>query len=105
MRCTNLMVIGAHLDQHLGHDKLTLDNAKLAEAQQRASRAAIRAKWREEILSSTSANKTHVVESEDVDPKTQDKQTGTEHTGDLPVDLFEEYFLKDDVVLLELLSF
>ena len=27
--------------QHLGHDKLTLDNAKLAEAQQRASRAAI----------------------------------------------------------------
>ena len=36
--------------QHLGHDKLTVDNAKLAEAQQRASRAAIRGKRREEIL-------------------------------------------------------
>ena len=83
--------------QHLGHDKLTLDNAKLAEAQQRATREAIRAKRRKEILSSTSAYKMHVVESEDVHPKTQDKQTGTEHTGDLPVDIFEEeHFLKDD---------
>ena len=42
--------------QHLGHDKLTVDNAKLAEAQQRATRAAVRAEQREEILASTSAS-------------------------------------------------
>ena len=42
--------------QHLGHDKLALDSAKLAEAQQRASRAAVRAVRREEILASTSAS-------------------------------------------------
>ena len=87
--------------QHLGHDKLTLDSAKLAEAQQRASRAAVRAVRREEILASTSAstsaNETHVVESEGADSRTHDQQTETDHTGDLPVDIFEEeHFLKDD---------
>ena len=87
--------------QHLGHDKLALDSAKLAEAQQRASRAAVRAVRREEILASTSANETHsethVVESDGVDSRTHDQQTETEHTGDLPVDMFEEeHFLKDN---------
>lgn len=83
--------------QHLGHDKVALDSAKLAEAQQRASRAAARAEQREEILASISANETHVVESKDVNSKTHDQQTETEHTGDLPVDIFEEeHFLKDD---------
>jgi len=96
MRCTSWVP-----SQHLGHDKLALDSAKLVEVQQRASKAAVRAEWREEILASTlastSAIKTHVVESEDVDFKTHDQQTGTEHTGDLPVDIFEEeHFLKDD---------
>ena len=83
--------------QHLGHDKLAVDSVKLAEAQQRASRAAVRAERREEILVSTSANETHVVQSEDVNCKTCDQQTETEHTGDIPVDIFEEeYFLKND---------
>ena len=83
--------------QHLGHDKLAVDSVKLAEAQQRASRAAVRAERREEILASTSANETHVVQSEDVNSKTYDRQTETEHTGDIPVDIFEEeHFLKND---------
>ena len=51
--------------QHLGHDKLPVYSVKLAEAQQRASTAAVRTEWREEILASTSAstsaNETHVV--------------------------------------------
>ena len=75
----------------------------MAEAQQRASRAAVRAERREEILASTSANdtsnETHVAQSdhEDVDSKTCDQQTETEHTGDIPVDIFEEeHFLKND---------
>lgn len=88
--------------KHLGHDKLALDIAKLAGAQQRASRAAVRMEWsrgREEILANISANETRGVENEDVDSKTHDQQTGTEHTGDLPVDIFEEdLFLKDDKV-------
>ena len=93
--------IGWAPSQHLGHDKLALDSAKLAEAQQRASRAVVRAERREEILASTSAIETHVVESEDVDSKTHDQQTETEHTGDLPVDIFEEeHFVKDDDKLL-----
>ena len=66
----------------------------MAEAQQRASRAAVRAVRREEILASTSAstsaNETHVVESEGADPRTHDQQTETDHTGDIPVDIFEE---------------
>ena len=83
--------------QHLGHDKLAVDSVKLAEAQQRASRAAVRAERREEILASTSANETHVVQSEDVNCKTCDQQTETEHTGDILVDIFEEeHFLKND---------
>ena len=83
--------------QHLGHDKLAVDSVKLAEAQQRASRAAVRAERREEILASTSANETHVVQSEDVNCKTCDQQIETEHTGDIPVNIFEEeYFLKND---------
>ena len=73
----------------------------MAEAQQRASRAAVRAVRREEILASTSAstsaNETHVVESEGADSRTHDQQTETDHAGDLPVDIFEEeHFLKDD---------
>ena len=37
------------------------------------------------------------MESEDVDSKIHNKQTGTEHTGDIPVDIFEEeHFLKND---------
>ena len=59
--------------QHLGHDTLAVDNVKQDEAQQRASRAVVRAEQREEILASTSAstsaNETHVVQSEDVDSK------------------------------------
>ena len=87
--------------QHLGHDKLTVDSAKLAEAQQRATRATVRAERREEILASTSAStsasETYDVQSEDVIFKTRDQHTETEHTGDLPVDIFEEeHFLKDD---------
>ena len=56
--------------QHLGHKKLALNSVNLSEAQERASRAAVRAEWREEILAttsvSTSANETDVVQSEDV---------------------------------------
>ena len=89
------------LQQHLGHDKLPVYSVKLAEAQQRASTAAVRTEQREEILASTSAstsaNETHVVQSEDVDSKTHDQQTETEHTGDIAIDIFEkEHFLKDD---------
>ena len=84
---------------HLGHNKLSIDSAKLAEAQQRATRAAARAERREEILTSTSAStsvsETHDVQSDDV--VTHDQQTETEHVGDLPVDIFEEeQFVKDD---------
>ena len=76
----------------------------MAETQQSASRAAVRAEWREKILASTSvstsANETDVVQSEDVNSKTHDQQTENEHIGDISVDIFEkEHFFTDDDVL------
>ena len=53
--------IGWSPSQHLGHDKLKLDSAKLAEAQQRANRVAIRAERREKILGRPDLMK-HVVQ-------------------------------------------
>ena len=82
---------------HLGHDKLKSGSAKLAEAQQRANRAAVRAERREEILGRPGdilPNEICGAENENSeDLKTHDQQTETEHTGDLPVDFFGEEHL------------
>ena len=81
---------------YLGHNKLDGNCERLAKAQERDSRAALRVSRREEIQPESVSNETVDLESE-TGSSTSDQQTETIHKGDLPIDFFdEETFIKDN---------
>ena len=84
---------------YLGHNKLDGNGERLAKAQERDSRAALRVSRWEEIQPETQesvSNETVDLESE-TGSSTSDQQTETIHKGDLPIDFFdEETFIKDN---------
>ena len=85
---------------NLGHSKI--DKDKLKDAQDRAQRAISRKRKREEefeaqMMEQESLELDNLVSDETENIKVSDKETETEHQGDLPLDLFDEgYFTNDN---------
>ena len=85
---------------NLGHSKINED--KLKDAQDRAQRAISRKRKREEefeaqMMEQESLELDSLVSDEAENIKVSDKETQTEHQGDLPIEFFDEgYFTNDD---------
>ena len=85
---------------NLGHSKINGD--KFKDAQDRAQRAISRKRKREEefeaqMMEQESLELDSLVSDETENIKVSDKETETEHQGDLPFDFFDEgYFTNDD---------
>ena len=85
---------------NLGHSKINGD--KLKDAQDRAQRAISRKRKREEefeaqMMEQESLELDSLVSDEAENIKVSDKETETEHQGDLPIEFFDEgYFTNDD---------
>ena len=85
---------------NLGHSKINGD--KLKDAQDRAQRAISRKRKREEefeaqMMEQESLELDSLVSDEAENIKVSDKETQTEHQGDLPIEFFDEgYFTNDD---------
>ena len=85
---------------NLGHSKINGD--KLKDAQDRAQRAISRKRKREEefeaqMMVQESLELDSLVSDEAENIKVSDKETETEHQGDLPIEFFDEgYFTNDD---------